>query len=175
MRHLWTLKHVQNASLNMFNRFYWNFIWLQTYFGVLVNLFFKINFSKKLTYWIFLVPSLWFSWWFQCSCFHIKLLIFFLKVHFYAYYAYRTRTFLHNHSTFSHISEYQLCDYYILRLIFLQRRSRKPGKQLTTQKANQCRNSSGTEKRTSSKTCRGENVLHLVTTNYKTKLQINIT
>ena len=40
---------------------------------------------------------------------------------------------------------------------------------------NQCRNSSDAEERNSSKTCRGENVLHLVATNYKTKLQINIT
>ena len=42
-------------------------------------------------------------------------------------------------------------------------------------KTNRCRNTSETETYTSSKTYRGDNVLEIFATSYKTKLQINIT
>ena len=59
--------YVQNASVNIFNRCYWNFRWWQTYLDVLVNLYFEIYFVKNLICLIFLVSSFYFSWYFQCE------------------------------------------------------------------------------------------------------------
>ena len=72
--------------------------------------------------------------------------------------------------------EYEFSEYYILLLFFFRRGLIRPVKENSpTKKANQCRNSSDTETCTSSKTCLGENVLQVIATTYKTKLQINIT
>ena len=60
------------------------------------------------------------------------------------------------------------------RLFFFRGGLTRPVKEQSNQKANQCGNLSDTETCTGSKTYRGENVLQVVATNYKTKLQINI-
>ena len=99
--------YVQNASVNIFNRCYWNFSWWQTYLDVLVNLYFEIYFVKNLICLIFLVSSFYFSWYFQCESplFAIDVIsnfnFFFWICSFHAHYhVYRKRTFLQNYINF---------------------------------------------------------------------------
>ena len=71
--------------------------------------------------------------------------------------------------------EYEICEYYILVFIFLQKRSYKACRRLIHPKTSRCRNPSDTKKCSSSKTYRAENVLEVIAISYKTKLRINIT
>ena len=68
-------KYVQNASLNLFNRFYWNLMRWQTCLNVLVNLFFEIYVGTKLTCLMFLVSSLCISWCFQYESIFVLVFI----------------------------------------------------------------------------------------------------
>ena len=94
-------KCLQNVSLNMFNRCYWNFRWWRTYSDAFVTYTLKfilvqtVTFNISLLFMVVPVQDV-------RACFYIKLLIFFFwKCSLQAHYdVYRTRTFLQNYSNF---------------------------------------------------------------------------
>ena len=133
MTHLWIQKCKNMCkTFNRFNRFCLNFMVWQTCLDVLVNLFFEINFSTKLTRLIFLAWSRRFSWWSQCEspmCLFLHQFLSYLSIYLFFYDVYVTRTFFQNHSSYSQISEYELCEYYISPFIFLQEKSCKARKE----------------------------------------------
>ena len=100
-----------------------------------------------------------------CACFHIKLWFFFF---FFCW-----KFTFQNYNNFSQISivkdgNTSFANNAFCCLGFFRRGLTKPVEQLKT---NRCRNSSYTETCTSSKTYRGESVVDVIATSYKTKLQ----